>query len=376
MLRRCLSTTGARGAEVTAMRARAAAALDALPSASSSEVSWVDGRVLGAAELEADPLRASFERHGFAKLEAFASAAECAGMLARMGDLTDAWDPELENPVAFRTDGEQEGAQGASDYFSLSADRVHFFAEVDAVDDGAGASGGLRPGLAKGEALNKVGHGLHVADEVFKEYSGSPKVTALARRLGWAAPVLPQSMYIFKQPRIGGEVTSHQDSTFLYTTPRQTCLGLWLALHDATVENGCVWVRPGSHRETLRRAFVTSPDGSGNMIFEDEECEGAGGEGAAAAGRAEAWAWEGALPEGSWPPPSDGLFAAGFIPIECKAGDLLVFPGLLDHLSLPNASEAPRHTFQLHLVEGPGAGVRWSERNWLQYPGKAPFPEL
>ena len=60
-------------------------------------------------------------------------AAECAGMIARMGELADAWDPELENPVAFRTDGEQEGAQGASDYFSLSADRVHFFAEVDAV---------------------------------------------------------------------------------------------------------------------------------------------------------------------------------------------------------------------------------------------------
>lgn len=35
-------------------------------------------------------------------------------------------------------------------------------------------------------------------------------------------------------------------------------------------------------------------------------------------------AWEGKLPEGSWPPPSDGLFAAGFVPVECKAGDLVV----------------------------------------------------
>ena len=86
--------------------------------------------------------------------------------------------------------------------------------------------------------------------------------------------------------------------------------------------------------------------------------------------------WEGALPEGSWPPPSDGLFEAGFVPVECKAGDLLAFPGLLDHLSLPNTSDAPRHTFQLHLVEGPRAGVTWHHRNWLQYPEGRAFPEL
>ena len=45
-------------------------------------------------------------------------------------------------------------------------------------------------------------------------------------------------------------------------------------------------------------------------------------------------------------------------------------------MSLPNTSAAPRHTFQLHLVEGPRAGVEWSARNWLQYPGGRPFPEL
>jgi len=51
-------------------------------------------------------------------------------------------------------------------------------------------------------------------------------------------------------------VTSHQDSTFLYTYPRQSCLGLWLALDDATVMNGCLWIRPSSHWELLRRRFI------------------------------------------------------------------------------------------------------------------------
>jgi hypothetical protein len=55
----------------------------------------------------------------------------------------------------------------------------------------------------------------------------------LVRQIGMVDPIAPQSMYIFKQPFHGGEVTPHQDSTFLWTEPRQTCVGLWLALEDA-----------------------------------------------------------------------------------------------------------------------------------------------
>ena len=65
-----------------------------------------------------------------------------------------------------------------------------------------------------------------------------------------------QSMYIFKQGRIGGEVTAHQDATYLFTAPHQTCLGLWLALDDATLDNGCLWARKGSHREPIRSQLV------------------------------------------------------------------------------------------------------------------------
>ena len=38
----------------------------------------------------------------------------------------------------------------------------------------------------------------------------------------------------------------HQDGTFLYTEP-QSVTGLWWALEDATLENGCLWAVPGSH---------------------------------------------------------------------------------------------------------------------------------
>ena len=42
-------------------------------------------------------------------------------------------------------------------------------------------------------------------------------------------------------------VIPHQDSTFLHTSPMKL-MGYWIALEDATVENGCLWFIPGSHK--------------------------------------------------------------------------------------------------------------------------------
>lgn len=51
-------------------------------------------------------------------------------------------------------------------------------------------------------------------------------------------------MLICKQPYVGGEVVAHQDSSFLTTQPF-SCVGIWLALEDASRENGCLWALPG-----------------------------------------------------------------------------------------------------------------------------------
>ena len=204
---------------------------------------------------EAAELKIFFDEYGFLHIPNFASRSETQGMLDAMKELVEGWNPEKEC-AKFST-----GVRQSSDrYFLESADKVHFFAEVGAVDD---ETGKIRDGISKLNALNKVGHGLHAADQMhgsaFHRYSAGPRVSALTRLLGWQAPVLPQSMYIFKNPGIGGEVTSHQDSSFLFTEPRHSCLGLWLALHDARVDNGCLWVRPRSHLEPLRRVFRRRP---------------------------------------------------------------------------------------------------------------------
>ena len=311
----------------------------------------------------------SFHDSGVGIVKSFASKKECAAMMNRMNSLIDEWDPS--NLVVFRTDDKQIENQGKSDYFLDSGDGIAFFLEPEAVDETTGL---LKEGKTKHESLNKVGHGLHVQDDIFRSYSTSSKVSALTRALGWIDPVLPQSMYIFKQPHDGAEVTSHQDSAFLHTEPRQTCLGLWLALEDATLTNGCIWARPGSHKEMLRRQFYRNPDyfENGNaeapqMLFrtlvDDTDAKSQA-----------AMAWEGTLPPGV--PEEEAALEVGFHPYECEAGDLVLIHGLVDHLSLKNTSSKSRHTYQLHLVEGPNEGVTWSKGNWLQLHDGRPFLKL
>jgi phytanoyl-CoA hydroxylase len=327
-----------------------------------------------------------FDSTGFLHVPSFVSLDVVQSMKEEMARRVETeWDPSADALDSFGTDAAQNLARGR--YFLESAARVHFFAEPAALNAQQQLNEAYRS--AKLRALNKVGHALHtLPDSAFARYTQSEAVRNLVRDLGWRDPVVPQSMYIFKHPDLGGVVNSHQDSTFLYTTPRPTCLGLWLALDDATIENGCLWVRPKSHVATnpnrmehynVRRQYqrnvlyfgeasiaARSNVAEGDMeqqpmfemrtIYEDPDVP-----------------WDGALPGDDW----DALLKAGFVPVECRAGDVLVLAGTLDHLSLPNrTATASRDTFQLHLVEGPSQGVEWSPLNWLQYPAEQSFVRL
>ncbi|HZK98729.1 MAG TPA: phytanoyl-CoA dioxygenase family protein [Caulobacteraceae bacterium] len=55
-----------------------------------------------------------------------------------------------------------------------------------------------------------------------------------------------QSQFIFKNPGVIGQPW-HQDS-YYFRFDRQPQVGVWLALSRATLENGCLWVLPGSHK--------------------------------------------------------------------------------------------------------------------------------
>ena len=78
-------------------------------------------------------------------------------------------------------------------------------------------------------SINKIGHGLHDLDPVFESVTYEPRVGQICRDLGLSMPLAVQSMYIFKQAFVGGEVNPHQDGAFLYTEP-QSVIGFWWAL--------------------------------------------------------------------------------------------------------------------------------------------------
>lgn len=89
--------------------------------------------------------------------------------------------------------------------------------------------------------------GLHLCDKVFQSASNSIKIKNLMSSLGFIHPIVLQSMFIFKNPGVGGEVVPHQDSTFIYTQPLST-VGFWFALDDCNLENGTLEFIPGSHK--------------------------------------------------------------------------------------------------------------------------------
>ena len=259
-----------------------------------------------------------YDEDGFLVMREFVEQSACDRLRRHAEELVRDFDPRGVISV-FST---HEQTRTSDDYFLESGDKIRFFFEENAFD----AEGGLRQ--AKERSINKIGHALHDLDPVFNEFSRSAEVRRLVHELGFTSPLLLQSMYIFKQPNIGGQVTCHQDGTFLYTEPLRV-LGLWFALEDATTENGCLWAIPGGHTAGLKSRFLRA-DGGGTRFetFDDSP----------------------------WPEET-------LVPLEVEKGTLIVLHPLLPHLSRENRSPKSRHAYTLHIIN---SSADYPKENWLQ----------
>jgi len=268
-------------------------------------------------------LRERFARDGFAIVANFKSSEEIAELRARAEAIVDAFDASAVQAIFSTRD---ESLKNDA-YFLESATTIRCFFEEEAFDE----RGALRQ--PKALSINKIGHAMHDIDPVFERFSHGEALDGVVRELGLEDPRVYQSMYIFKQPHIGGEVRWHQDATYFATDP-ETVRTLWFALETATRENGCLWVEPGGHRGPLRERFEI------------------------VAGRPRT------VPLDATPWPRSGA-----VPVEVDAGTLVVFDGLLPHYSAPNRSSRSRHAYTLHAVDG---RARYAAANWLQRPSDFP----
>jgi len=205
-------------------------------------------------------------------------------------------------------------------YFLESGDKVRFFLEEKA------NSSKKNHKTNKQYIVNKIGHALHDLDDVFYKFSHRKDLNMIAKSIGFQKPLLLQSMYIFKQPKFGGEVVCHQDSTFLYTEP-ETAVGFWVALEDATLENGCLQVASGGHKGPLRKLFTKK---NGKMIMKVLNTE---------------------------------PFPATDTILEVKKGTLVLLHGRLPHYSCENKSSKSRHAYTTHIIDG---SALYPDTNWLQ----------
>lgn len=259
-----------------------------------------------------------YQEDGFLILKDFVSQSTCDQLRERAEELVQRFDPA--GLISIFSTKEQNRL--SDDYFLGSGDKLRFFFEEDAfLPDGT-----LKQ--SKERSINKIGHALHDLDPVFNDFSRTAELKRLATDIGIEQPLLLQGMYIFKQPNIGGEVTCHQDSTFLNTEPIAIA-GLWFALEDATVENGCLWAIRGGHKIGLKSRWKRKPEGG--MCFDVFD---------------------------PTPWTEDKLE-----PLEVGTGTLVVLHGLLPHKSLANRSAKSRHAYTLHVMDG---GCYYRHDNWLQ----------
>ena len=173
-------------------------------------------------------------------------------------------------------------------------------------------------------------HQPHFISPVMKRFAEHPWICSVLSRI--TAAHLPhwdgavkcmQTMLFVKPPGKQGQAW-HQDERYIPTRDR-SLIGAWIAIDDATIENGCLWVVPGSHQNGY--LFPTKDHGQPQEYDSSDM--------------------------------AIGFDDAKAVPVEVKAGSVVFFNGYLLHKSLKNRSEIFRRALVSHYMNA------WSLLPWF-----------
>lgn len=168
---------------------------------------------------------------------------------------------------------------------------------------------GLNPlDLSADEAEEKFRkmHGYHDQHPVFQALVEHPRTKGFIESVLGQKAILKGTMALSKPPFIGSEKPWHQDNAYFNWLPLEAVATAWIALDDATIENGCMHVLPGFH---VKGAF---------KHCHTIDCQIVPGR----------------------------LDYSDAIPIELKAGGAMIFSAMLPHQTPPNGSAGRRRALQ------------------------------
>jgi phytanoyl-CoA hydroxylase len=155
-------------------------------------------------------------------------------------------------------------------------------------------------------------HHPHKLSSVVADALAHPRVVdVLTRVIGPNVKAMQSMLFIKAEGRPGQPW--HQDEYFIPTRDR-SLTAVWIALDDATVENGCLWVLPGSHRR--------------GVLYPDRDQDDP--------------RFDCSIEAYDFPYRDEDA-----VPVEVPAGAAVIFNGYLLHRSLPNSG---RHGYRRALA--------------------------
>jgi ectoine hydroxylase-related dioxygenase (phytanoyl-CoA dioxygenase family) len=149
-------------------------------------------------------------------------------------------------------------------------------------------------------------------DENIKAFCKRPEFVAISTQMLGPDIDLYWNQSVFKLPEGTKDFPWHQDDGYTAVEP-SPYLTLWLALNDATPENGCISVLPGSHKRGL---VPHEPSPIGQVCYSNDD-------------------------------PDQG------VRVPVKAGSMAVFSSLTFHKSGPNTSDGPRKAYVIQYSKSP-----------------------